>query len=55
MTTINSLYTAEEIANQLKDAGATFLFTVSPLLAGAQAAADELGFDADHLIVDRRR
>ena len=51
VTTINSLYTAEEIANQLRDAGATWLFTVSPLLAGAEAAAAEVGIDADHLIV----
>jgi acyl-CoA synthetase (AMP-forming)/AMP-acid ligase II len=51
VTTINSLYTADEIANQLRDAGATWLFTVSPLLAGAEAAAAELGIDADHLIV----
>ncbi|MFT4158169.1 MAG: AMP-binding protein [Microbacterium sp.] len=50
-TTINSLYTAEEIAHQLTDAGATWLVTVSPLLAGAQAAAEHLGFDADHVIV----
>jgi 4-coumarate--CoA ligase len=51
VTTINSLYTAEEIANQLRDAGATWLFTVTPLLAGASRAADELEFAADHLIV----
>lgn len=50
-TTINSLYTAEEIANQLVDAGATWLVTVSPLLPGAQAAAERLGLDADHVIV----
>lgn len=50
-TTINSLYTADEIANQLTDAGATWLVTVSPLLPGAQAAAEKLGFDADHVIV----
>jgi acyl-CoA synthetase (AMP-forming)/AMP-acid ligase II len=51
VTTINSLYTADEIRNQLQDAGATWLFTVSPLLAGAEAAAAEVGIDADHLIV----
>jgi acyl-CoA synthetase (AMP-forming)/AMP-acid ligase II len=51
VTTINSLYTAEEIANQLKDAGATWLITVSPLLAGAEEAADAVGLDAEHLIV----
>ncbi|WP_372469120.1 AMP-binding protein [Microbacterium maritypicum] len=50
-TTINSLYTADEIANQLTDAGATWLVTVSPLLPGALAAAEKLGFAADHVIV----
>jgi len=50
-TTINSLYTADEIANQLTDAGATWLVTVSPLLPGAQTAAEKLGIDADHVIV----
>ena len=50
-TTINSLYTADEIANQLTDAGATWLVTVSPLLPGAQAAAEKLGFAPDHVIV----
>jgi len=50
-TTINSLYTPEEIANQLTDADATWLVTVSPLLPGAKAAAAALGFDDDHVIV----
>ncbi|THG33425.1 AMP-binding protein [Naasia lichenicola] len=50
-TTINSLYTADEIVAQLTDASATWLFTVSPLLPHAAAAADRLGFAADHLIV----
>lgn len=50
-TTINSLYTPEEIASQLTDAGATFLITVSPLLPHALPAAIEVGIDAEHLIV----
>lgn len=50
-TTINSLYTAEEIANQLRDAEASWLVTVSPLLPGAKAAATEIGIPDDHLIV----
>ncbi|WP_314422775.1 AMP-binding protein [uncultured Microbacterium sp.] len=50
-TTINSLYTPEEIANQLTDAEATWLITVSPLLPAAKEAAESLGLDADHLIV----
>lgn len=51
VTTINSLYTAEEIANQLTDAGATWMFTVSPLLDHAAEAAATVGFAADHLVV----
>ncbi|KRC61252.1 AMP-dependent synthetase [Agromyces sp. Root81] len=50
-TTINSLYTPDEIANQLTDAGATWFFTVSPLLPGAKAAAARLGIADDHLVV----
>ena len=38
-TTLNPLYTAEEIAHQLKDAGAKFLVTVPPLLDKAREAA----------------
>jgi acyl-CoA synthetase (AMP-forming)/AMP-acid ligase II len=38
-TTLNPLYTAEEIAHQLNDSGARFLVTVPPLLEKAQEAA----------------
>ena len=51
VTTINSLYTAGEIEKQLRDAGATWLITVTPLLAGAKAAAEAGGIPDDHLIV----
>ncbi|GAB3595143.1 AMP-binding protein [Microbacterium tumbae] len=50
-TTINSLYTAEEIAIQLRDAEASWLITVTPLLPGAKAAAAEVGIPDDHVIV----
>lgn len=50
-TTINALYTAEDIAKQLTDSKATFLFTVSPLLPQAEAAADEVGIPAENVIV----
>jgi 4-coumarate--CoA ligase len=50
-TTINALYTPEEIASQLRDSGATFLFTVSPLLPQALEGAAAVGIDAEHLIV----
>jgi len=51
VTTINSLYTAGEIEKQLKDAAATWLITVSPLLAQAEAAAAACGIPDDHVIV----
>jgi 4-coumarate--CoA ligase len=51
VTTVNSLYTPDEIAGQLRDAGAAWLITVSPLLPGASRAADAVGLAADHLIV----
>lgn len=50
-TTINALYTAEDIAKQLTDSGAKFLFTVSTLYTQAMAAAEHVGIDADHVIV----
>ncbi|MGB6180140.1 MAG: 4-coumarate--CoA ligase family protein [Rhodococcus sp. (in: high G+C Gram-positive bacteria)] len=50
-TTINALYTAEDIAKQLTDSSATMIFTVSPLLPQAEAAADEVGIPADKVIV----
>ncbi|MGI8651355.1 MAG: AMP-binding protein, partial [Geodermatophilaceae bacterium] len=40
-TTINSLYGPEEIAFQLKDAGAKLMVTVSPFLDRALAAAEK--------------
>jgi acyl-CoA synthetase (AMP-forming)/AMP-acid ligase II len=51
VTTVNALYTADEIAHQLRDAGATWLVTISPFLAQAKAAAAEHGIDDDHLVV----
>ncbi|WP_022835537.1 AMP-binding protein [Salisaeta longa] len=40
VTTINPLYTADELAHQLKDADARFLLTVPPFFDKAKAAAD---------------
>nr|WP_197978632.1 MULTISPECIES: AMP-binding protein [unclassified Microbacterium] len=51
VTTINSLYTAREIETQLRDAAATWLVTVSPLLPQALAAARAAGLDDDRVIV----
>jgi len=50
-TTINSLYTPPEIANQLRDSGAVRYVTVSPLLPGALAGCAEVGLPAEHVIV----
>ena len=51
VTTINSLYTAGEIEKQLRDAGATWFVTVSPLLPQAQTAAEAVGIPHDRVIV----
>ncbi|ODT23093.1 AMP-binding protein [Microbacterium sp. SCN 69-37] len=51
VTTINSLYTAGEIEKQLRDAGASWLITVSPLLRAAQQAAEAIGIPAERLVV----
>lgn len=44
-TTINSLYSADEVAFQLSDADAKLLFTVSPFLDRADKAAEQVGLD----------
>jgi len=51
VTTINSLYTAHEIENQIRDAEATWLVTVSPLLGPAADAARAAGIPDDRVIV----
>jgi 4-coumarate--CoA ligase len=51
ITTVNSLYTADELEHQLRDAGATWLFTVSALLPAAEDAAARTGIPAEHLVV----
>ncbi len=51
ITTINSLYTADEIAHQLADAAAEWLFTISALLPAAREAAEQAGIPADRLVV----
>ncbi len=43
VTTANPLYTADELAYQLRDAGAKFLVTVPPLLEKALPAAQQAG------------
>jgi acyl-CoA synthetase (AMP-forming)/AMP-acid ligase II len=50
-TTVNALYTAEEISAQLRGSGARLLFTVSPLLTPARQAAEDAGLGADKVFV----
>ena len=44
-TTINSLYTADDVAYQLKDSGARYLFTVPPFMDRAADAAGRTGIE----------
>lgn len=50
-TTVAALATADDIATQLRDSGATLLFTVSALLEAARAGARAAGLDPDRVIV----
>jgi acyl-CoA synthetase (AMP-forming)/AMP-acid ligase II len=50
-TTINSLYTAEEIATQLADSRATHLFTLSMFLPQSVAAAQEVGLPVGNIVL----
>ena len=45
VTTTNPLYTADELAHQLKDSGARFLITIPLFLDKARQAADEAGIE----------
>ncbi|MEU5691444.1 4-coumarate--CoA ligase family protein [Actinosynnema sp. NPDC020468] len=51
-TTVNALYTADEVAHQLRDAGAKLLFTVSALLPNAVPGAAAAGI-SDVVVLDR--
>jgi len=42
VTTSNPLYTADELARQLVDSGASYLLTARPFLGTARAAADTM-------------
>jgi acyl-coenzyme A synthetase/AMP-(fatty) acid ligase len=50
-TTINALFTAPEIAKQLRDSGAKMLVTNSPMAEQAAVAAKEIGLADENLIV----
>jgi len=51
VTTINSLYTADEICEQLRDSHAGYLFTISAFLPQADAAAAAAGLASRDVIV----
>ena len=50
-TTVNSLYTADELASQLRDSGATVLITVSAFLDRAEAAVKAEGVRVSEIVV----
>ncbi|CAN5561856.1 4-coumarate--CoA ligase family protein [soil metagenome] len=51
-TTVNALYTPEEITTQLRDSGAKMIFTVTPLLPQAEAGAKTAGV-SDIVVIDQ--
>jgi acyl-CoA synthetase (AMP-forming)/AMP-acid ligase II len=51
VTSVNSLYTPGELAHQLSDSGAQLVFTVSPFLDRAMAAAAEVGLPPEAIVV----
>ncbi len=50
-TTINSLYTAHEISEQLRNSKATHLFTISAFLPQADTAAAAVGMPAGNVVL----
>ena len=50
-TTINALFTANEIAKQLTDSGATMLVTISPMASQALEAAAKVGIPDSHVVI----
>ncbi|MHC0429998.1 4-coumarate--CoA ligase family protein [Streptomyces sp. O3] len=53
VTTVHPLATAEEFAKQLRDSGAIWIVTVSPLLGAARAAAELTGGIREIFLCDR--
>ncbi len=53
LTTVNPAYTGDELAYQLKDAGARLLFTTAALLDKARAAIATLGTAVAIITIDR--
>jgi acyl-CoA synthetase (AMP-forming)/AMP-acid ligase II len=50
-TTVNALFTANEIAKQLTDSGAKMLITITQLADGAKAAAEKVGLPESAVII----
>lgn len=50
-TTVNALYTAEDLAKQLADSGAKLMFTVSPFLERADPATATAGVQVTETVV----
>lgn len=50
-TTVNSLYTPDDLAKQLRDSGATSMFTVAPFLDRATAATSQDGVRVAETVV----
>lgn len=51
VTTLNSLYTPDEVAYQLRDSGAKMLVTISPFLDRARAALREEGLAVTEVVL----
>ena len=52
VTPVHPLYTPEEFARQLRDSGASWIVTVSPLLGAARAAAELAGGIREIIVCD---
>ncbi|RYF59103.1 MAG: 4-coumarate--CoA ligase family protein, partial [Comamonadaceae bacterium] len=50
-TTVNALFTAADVAKQLRDSGATMLITVDALAPTAQQSAEQAGIDGSAVVV----
>ena len=50
VTTLNPLYTVDEITNQLRDAGATFIITIPLFADKAKKSASSVGIKTVHVV-----
>ena len=49
-TTVNTMFTADEIANQLQDAGAKYIVSSSPLIDAAREGAAKASLPSDNVL-----